>query len=127
MGIRTSQDDHSQRRADVLFCPVTVEMRRVATTATLDMHPRDVDSVWRKADDTGDREGEEAASKQRSCWGIACPSSSWSGLSQHPYCSMASCSPNIICTPLQQPWGDPGDEAQPAKIGQNVIDASDTE
>ena len=55
-------------------------MRRVATTATLDMHPRDVDSVWRKADDTGDREGEEAASKQRSCWGIACPSSSWPGL-----------------------------------------------
>jgi hypothetical protein len=56
VGTGTSQDDHSQRRAAVLLCPVTVEMRRVATTATLDVHPRDVDSVWGKSDDTGDCE-----------------------------------------------------------------------
>jgi plasmid replication initiation protein len=72
VGTRTSQDDHSQRRAAVLLCPVTVEMRRVATSATLAMHPRDVDFVWGKPDDTGEGEKvkKRVASKRRSCWGI---------------------------------------------------------
>jgi hypothetical protein len=71
-----------QLRSTELNYPLTVQVRRVATTATLDMRPRDVDFCVEKSDDAGDRENEEGPSKRLKrwlCWGIG-PFLTWSGL-----------------------------------------------
>lgn len=71
-----------QLRSTELNYPLTVQVRRVATTATLDVRPRDVDSCVEKSDDAGDRENEEVPSKRLKrwlCWGTG-RFSTWSGL-----------------------------------------------